>query len=299
MIDVCSCISPVAALVLGASGQLGRACAALWGDRALALAHSQVDISDRADVRAVIERIRPGLIVNCAAATDVDRCETDHDYADSANWHGPECLAELANEYGVRLAHVSTDFVFAGDKPSPYVETDTPGPVNYYGLSKLCGENAVLAAHPDALVIRTSWVFGDGVASFPRKVLKWAGRGEPLRVVTDHRGSPTYASDLAWGMSVLLDQDISGLVHLAGAGCASRFDIAVETLRMAGSPVVVAPAQASEFPLPAPRPAATCLDCSKAASFGVIMPTGRKVLRVSSRGRYTLANTIICEEPAR
>lgn len=260
-------------LVLGSSGQLGRAFVTFLGERALPFRHDELDISDRSNVKAIIERSRPRFIVNCAAATDVDRCETDHEYADRANWYGPGTLAELATDYGVRLAHVSTDFVFGGDLPTPYTETDVPRPVNYYGLSKLRGEHAVLSACPEALVVRTSWLFGRGGSNFPQKVLEWAVKGEPLRIVTDHKGSPTYAFDLAWAMSTLLDRGISGLVHLAGSGCATRFELASETLRLVGSSTAVHPASASEFSLRAARPAQTCLDCSKAVSLGVVMPS--------------------------
>ena len=262
-------------LILGAGGQLGRAFCALLGEDAVPLPHQALDISDRAALAALLDEWSPRSVVNCAAATDVDRCEGDHDYADAANLRGPGHLAELAAERGIRLVHVSTDHVFSGLSERPYAECDPPCPVNYYGLSKLRGEEAVLSALPNALVVRTSWVFGEGGANFPEMVLRWAAARDSLRSVADNWGCPTYAVDLASEIWALVEGGAAGIFHLAGSGCASRLEVAEEVVRLAGIPCVVQPALASEFPLPAPRPARTCLDCSKAASIGVYLPPWR------------------------
>ena len=216
------------------------------------------------------------MIVNCAAATDVDRCETDHDYADRGNTVSAKYAAEAAAAVGARFLHVSTDFVFAGDKGEPYRETDAPAPLSHYGRSKLEGERAVRLAAPDALVVRTSWLYGQGGNHFPGKVLQWAQGGGPLRVVDDQMGSPTYAEDLAACLRTLAEHsNASGLFHLGGSGCVTRFEWARETFALAGLKVEVLPASSADFPLPAPRPANSCLDCSKAAGLGVELPPWR------------------------
>jgi len=230
------------------------------------------DLADRAATLAAIAELAPRLIVNCAAATDVDRCETDRDYADRGNLLAPKHAAEAAAALGARLVHISTDFVFKGDKPEAYTESDVPEPVSYYGASKLAGEEAVLTALPDALIVRASWLYGHGGDHFPGKVLRWAAGGRPLRVVDDQTGSPTYAEDLAAALRTLADREATGLYHLGGAGCATRLEWARKTLFLASVDIEVLPASTADFPMPAARPANSCLDCSKAARLGIELP---------------------------
>ena len=266
---------------------LGSACLRAFGTEAVGCDYSEFDVTDRAQVMDHIARLRPGLIVNCAAATDVDRCEGDHDYADGANARAPGYVAEAAATVAARLIHLSTDFVFDGRKGAPYRETDAPRPVNYYGRSKLDGERAVSTALPEALIVRTSWLYGAGGMHFPGKVLGWAAGRAEIRVAADQFGSPTYAGDLAEALRALAQRDARGIFHLAGDGCASRFELARETLALAGQKVRVVGVSASEFPLPALRPLNTCLDCSKAAAEGVRLPAWRdglaRYLRLQER----------------
>jgi dTDP-4-dehydrorhamnose reductase len=259
-------------LILGAKGILGSACMRAFGAQAVGCDLRDFDLAERAQTLGVIARLRPRLIVNCAAATDVDRCELDHDYADRGNILAAGHVAEAAAQEGARLLHISTCFVFTGDKGRPYQETDATGPVNYYGQSKLAGEQAVLAALPSAVIARTSWLYGHGGAHFPGKVLEWAAADGPLKMVTDRMGSPTYAEDLAACLRELADRDAAGIFHLGGSGCATRFEWAKETLSLADVDVQVLPASSDDFPLPAERPVDTCLDCSKAAALGVHLP---------------------------
>lgn len=272
-------------LVAGSGGMLGRAVASLLGARAVLLTRALLDISDRGAVAAALDRVRPSVVLNCAAATDVDRCETDHAYADTANTEGPQILAGACATRGVGLVHVSTDFVFDGNKDAPYTEEDRPNPLSYYGLSKLLGEEAVLAAAPHlpwVLVVRTSWVFGQGgtvTNNFPTKVLEWAGRYGKLRIAHDQWGSPTYAPFLAEGIVGLLAAGAKGVYHLAGMGCASRLDFAREVVATAGLDVEIEAARAVEFPVPAARPSQSCLDCSRAAALGVGLPPWREGVR--------------------
>ena len=239
---------PVGVLVLGAKGMLGGACLRAFGPDAVGRDLEDFDLSQRPETHTAIARLRPRMIINCAAATDVDRCETDHDYADRGNALGPKHVAEVAAKLGARLIHVSTDFVFAGDKAAAYRETDVPHPLNYYGLSKLAGERSVSAALPDALIVRTSWLYGHGGNHFPGKVLQWAAGGGPLRIVDDQVGSPTYAEDLAAALRALAERNTRGTFHLGGAGCASRFEWARETLSLAGLEIRCWPLPARSSP---------------------------------------------------
>jgi dTDP-4-dehydrorhamnose reductase len=258
---------------------LGQACLRVFGPGSEGRDMEDFDLSVRKETEKAIAHLRPRLIVNCAAATDVDRCETDHDYADRGNTLAAKYAAEAAATVGARLIHISTDFVFAGDKGEAYQETDVASPLSHYGRSKLAGERAVLLAAPDALIVRTSWLYGHGGNHFPGKVLQWAALGGPLKIVDDQTGSPTYAEDLAAGIRALAERgNASKIFHLGGTGCATRFEWAQETLALAGLDVQVLPASSADFPLPAPRPANSCLDCSKAAGLGVELPPWREGL---------------------
>jgi dTDP-4-dehydrorhamnose reductase len=265
-------------LILGAQGMLGSACMRAFGEAAMGRDLADFDLSEQPTSRRAIRRLRPRLIINCAAATDVDRCETDHGYADRGNFLAAKHVAQAAAEIGARLLHVSTDFVFSGGKHEPYLEDDPPDPLNYYGRSKLAGERAVRAELPDAMIVRTSWLYGHGGIHFPGKVLEWAASGGPLRVVDDQIGSPTYADDLAESLSALVERNAPGIYHLGGAGCASRFEWAQETLALKGLDIKMIPVSSSYFPSPVPRPANSCLDCSKAARLGVRLPGWREGL---------------------
>jgi dTDP-4-dehydrorhamnose reductase len=257
---------------------LGSACMREFGPQTVGRDLDDFDLSKRVQTHSAIEALRPRLIVNCAAAAVVDRCETDHEYADRGNILAPKHVAEAAAKVGARLVHVSTVFVFAGDQEEPYRETDVPRPHNYYGQSKLAGEREVLGTLPETLLVRTSWMYGLGGVHFPGKVLQWAARGGPLRIVDDQVGSPTYAEDLAKALRALTERDATGVFHLGGAGCASRMDYAHEILALAGLHPQVLPAAIEEFPLPAYRPVNSCLDCSKAAGLGVELPPWREGL---------------------
>jgi len=272
-------------LVLGCRGMLGSACMRAFGPDVLGCDLGEFDLADRGQTLAEITRLAPKLIVNCAAATDVDRCETDHEYADTGNVVVAANVAQAAATVGARLLHISTDFVFDGAKGEPYVETDEPRPLSYYGLSKLRGEEAVLAALPRAVVVRTSWLYGRGTTHFPAKVLSWAAARPQIRVVEDQVGSPTYAEDLADRLLALSGTSAAGIYHLGGAGCTSRYHWARETLALAGLDAEVLPALTSDFPLPAARPVFSCLDCSKAAALGVRLPPWRDGLARYIRSR--------------
>jgi len=213
-----------------------------------------------------------GVIVNAAAYTNVERAEEEPDLALLVNERGAVNLARAAHENGLGFVHVSTDFVFDGFKAGAYLEDDEPQPLSVYGETKLAGEDSVLAENPEALVVRTAWVFGPGGANFPVKILEAARARPELKVVTDEVGSPTYTIDLAAGIVGLVGKQASGIYHLAGSGSCSRFELAQEVLRIAGLDTPIAPVTSDAFPTKAARPLNSVLDCSKAASLGVTMP---------------------------
>lgn len=267
-------------LIAGSGGMLGTALQAVCAEGGMpceAPLERDFDITDEATVRAVVSAFAAraggaGVLVNAAAYTNVERAEDDAATAYRVNEHGPRLLAAAAREAEVRFVHVSTDFVFDGTKDGAYTEDDVPSPLSVYGASKLAGEIAVAGASPDALIVRTAWVFGPGGANFPTKVLEMASRLPALTVVTDEHGSPTYTPDLAGGIIALAEAGAGGLYHLAGSGSCSRFEMALEILRLAGIDVPVEPVTSDAFPTKAARPANSVLDCTKAAALGVVMP---------------------------
>lgn len=271
---------PTAVLIAGAGGMLGTALQLVCTERGVevaAPAEGTFDITSPEavahTVAAFAERHRDGVLVNAAAYTNVERAEDDRERAFLVNQYGAALLAEAAKREGVRLAHVSTDFVFDGALDRAYRESDAPHPLSVYGASKLAGEIAVEAADQTALVVRTAWVFGPGGANFPTKILERAAVQPALDVVFDEIGSPTYTVDLAAGILDLIDAGARGLFHLAGSGWCSRFELAREVLRLAGREgVTVRPVTQATFPTKAHRPANSVLDCSKAAGLGVTMP---------------------------
>jgi dTDP-4-dehydrorhamnose reductase len=237
------------------------------------------DITDANVVASVVDAFahaNPGaLLVNAAAYTNVERAEDDTETAYRVNELGARLLAEAARDSGLGFAHVSTDFVFDGTKAGGYVETDPVNPLSVYGASKLAGERAVAGASPEALIVRTAWVFGAAGENFPVKILRAAREGRPLRVVTDETGSPTYTLDLAAGLLALAGAGVSGVYHLTGSGRCTRYELATEVLSVAGIHVPVEPVVAATFPTRATRPANSVLDCGKAAALGVVLPDWR------------------------
>ena len=249
------------------------------GVRFVAPAEGEFDITDMAAVYKVVTAFASslrdgerGVIVNAAAYTNVERAEDEPELALLVNERGAVNLARAAHESNLGFVHVSTDFVFDGFKNGAYIEEDEPHPLSVYGETKLAGEDSVAAENPDALIVRTAWVFGLGGANFPVKILEAARSRPQLKVVTDEIGSPTYTIDLAAGILGLEEAGAKGIYHLAGAGSCSRFELAQEVLRIAGVDTPIEPVTSDAFPTVAARPLNSVLDCSKAAGLGVTMP---------------------------
>jgi dTDP-4-dehydrorhamnose reductase len=266
-------------LVTGAAGQLGRAvvlAAEARGLEAVGLDRGALAVEDADRVRERLAGSRPDLVIHCAAWTDVDGCEADPARADLVNGHGTAYVAEACRALDARLVAVSTDYVFDGCAPldeagrtRAFVPGDAVAPRSAYGRSKLLGEEAVLRA-PRAsnfYVVRTSWVFGPGGRNFPRAILDRARSGQPLRVVDDQQGCPTFTLDLAEALLDLgLSDAPSGIYHAANEGVVSWHGFAVELLRQAGVGVDVGTMSSAELDRPAPRPAWSALDCSLLAA---------------------------------
>ena len=278
----------LAYLIAGAGGMLGTALqrvVAAGGATLCAPPAADFDITDPVAVRHRVvefaEKLAPderGVLVNAAAYTNVERAEDEPGRAYLVNEHGPALLARAARAAGLGFAHVSTDFVFDGRKEGPYSETDEPNPLSVYGATKLAGEIAVTAEYPEALIVRTAWLFGRGGANFPAKILEAASTHPSVRVVTDEIGSPTYALDLASGITGLVMHGASGLFHLTGSGWCTRYELAEETLLLAEIDTSIEPVTSGTFPTRAMRPRNSVLDCAKAARLGVVLPEWRDAL---------------------
>jgi dTDP-4-dehydrorhamnose reductase len=225
-------------LVLGAGGMLGGAVAEALGEAypgTIAATRAEADVTDRFRLEAEVERLRPDVVINCAAYTDVDGCEIDRDRARRVNAEGAGNVAVAAAATGSRVVQVSTDFVFDGRRSVPYTEDDPPAPLSEYGRTKLDGERRVAAATSEHLIVRTSWLYGRGRGNFVDSIRTRAANGGTLRVVNDQFGSPTYAVDLARALLLLIGRNARGLVHFANAGVCSRYDLAREILAAGGS----------------------------------------------------------------
>jgi dTDP-4-dehydrorhamnose reductase len=243
-------------LLTGAGGQLGRQLLARDEAHAIAaFSHAELDIANLAGVREAVRTHRPDLVLNAAAFNDVDRAQSDPEAAFVGNSVGPRNLALAAAEAGASILHVSTDYVFDGQKGAPYHEYDRPNPLSNYASSKLAGEVAVKEMNPRHYIVRTAWVYEPKGKNFPKTLYSLALKQKELRVVSDVKGSPTSAAHLARAILTLVDTGAFGTYHLAGGGeGASWFDLATCFFRALAMDTVVVPVPSSEFPRPAPRP---------------------------------------------
>jgi dTDP-4-dehydrorhamnose reductase len=278
-------MKPLRLLVIGACGMLGRDVMRA-GERAgyenVGLAHAELDVADADAVAGAFARVRPDAVVNCAAFTDVDGAEAQREQAHAVNADGAGNIARAAAAAGVPLVHLSTDYVFAGDAPldatgapRDYVESDPTGPRSVYGETKLAGELQVLAASPRHAVVRSSWLFGVDGGNFVATMLRLAvepeatgssaaDRATPsVQVVTDQVGCPTWTGHLAPALLGLIEREVSGLVHLAGAGRVSWNGFAREIFRQAELACSVEPATTAQLARPAPRPAWSALQSER------------------------------------
>lgn len=253
-------------LVTGATGQVGTAFAKLLPDAVL-VDRSTLDLAQPETVARVVADLDPGAVINCAAYTDVDGAEVDEATATDVNGTSVGELAVAANRLRIPFLTFSTDYVFDGTSSVPYVESDRTDPINAYGRSKLVGERLALANHPDALVVRTSWVVSGTHDNFVSTMLRLtADPNSTVRVVDDQHGCLTIADDLARASLAALKRGLSGLVHIANGPEASWFDIARFVVGAAGLEGTVSSCTTAEFPRPAPRPSYSVLGSDRLPS---------------------------------
>lgn len=272
-------------LVTGGQGQLGSSLQrALAAHDVVALGHADLDVANSRSVDDAVARSEPSLVIHAAALTDTGRCEREPAVARAINGIGAENIAKACRRVGARLIAISTNEVFDGEKTSPYLESDATGPLNAYAISKLDGEWLAAAACPDTLVVRVAWLYGSGGNNFVEKVKVAAASGRPLSFVTNEVATPTSTEDLAVAFGQLIERKApAGIYHLTNAGEASRYDWAVEILRLAGlADVTIEPVTAAELAArgyEGPRkPAYSVLANTRAAALGVRLRPWREAL---------------------
>ena len=277
-------------LIAGREGQLARALIArLAGHEITALEPPALDLTSRDSISAAIAAAQPAFVINAAAYTAVDRAEDDVALARAVNATGAGWLAEAAAERGAPFVHVSTDYVFAGDKGTPYVETDPVAPLGVYGATKEEGERLVLAANPRSAVIRTAWVCSPDGVNFVKTMLRLAKERDEIRVVADQQGAPTFAVDLADAiagmiprlMAAELGDEAFGIFHLSGAPYTTWHGFTAEILAQAakrGHPVPrLTPIATADYPTKAKRPSDGRMDCMKIGRVHGIQPADWRV----------------------
>ncbi len=262
-------------LVTGAGGLLGRECAAVLDRRheVIALTSRELDITDPARVEAAVAGLAPDAVLNCAAFAQVDRCEVERERAFRVNALGPGHLARALARRGGRLVHISTDYVFDGEKllPEAYVEEDPPNPLSWYARTKLAGERAVQEALDNHVIVRTAWLYGVQGEGFLDLLLDLAVRQglTEIRVVADQFGTPTWVRRLADQLQCLLEADVRGVLHATSEGWCSRYEWAVYFLRQLGLNCRVRPCPSYEFPTPAVRPKNSILENRRLKELGL------------------------------
>lgn len=259
-------------VVTGAKGQLGTELLARppLGWTVAGLSSADLDVSDPGAVETAVARLRPELIINASAYTAVDKAESESARAWSVNRDGAAALARAASAIGARMVHVSTDFVFDGRASRPYSPDAATGPLGVYGASKLAGEAAVAAVAPEALIVRTAWVYSPHGGNFVKTMLRLMATGNEVRVVADQIGTPTSAAGLAASLWALVQAGATGLHHVTDAGVASWYDFACAIGEEAhGAGLLAAlpsirPIATEDYPTPARRPAYGVLDKTSA-----------------------------------
>lgn len=252
-------------LVVGAHGMLGRDLMALLGERGQGVDIDEIDITSPESVLKVIGHLKPEVVVNCAAYTDVDGCESNIETAMAVNGEGVGYLAMACRDIGALLVQVSTDYIFDGGKGAPYVEDDAPCPLSVYGESKLAGEmNAAFC--PEHLIVRTQWLYGLHGKNFVETMLRLGSEKDQLTVVDDQIGSPTWTVDLARAVLALIDSGCRGVYHAANSEYCSWNGFAKAIFEEAGLNVSVSPMTTTELNRPARRPLYSALECSKLAA---------------------------------
>lgn len=272
-------------LITGANGQLGSELKELsnhysqfewvFADR------SVLDLSDLASISHVLDSLQPQIIINCAAYTAVDKAETETELADMLNHQAVAILAQWTAINDCRLVHISTDYVFDGKSSVALTEAAPTAPINVYGQTKLAGEQGCMRENPNAIVIRTSWVYSRFGNNFVKTMSKLMQERDSLNVVNDQIGSPTYAADLAQAIITIITHPHwqAGIYHFSNEGAISWYEFALAIQEIGGFDCVISGIPSSDYPTPAKRPHYSLLDKSKiATTFGVLVPGYRESL---------------------
>lgn len=265
-------------LVTGSNGQLGTELRELAAQHpayqfAFVTRH-ELPLHTPADIKRIVRDIQPDYVVNCAAYTAVDKAESDREEAFQINARAVEALAEVCLELNAKFIHISTDYVFDGTANRPLKEDDGVKPVNYYGESKLAGEQFAQKANPDSVIIRTSWVYSHHGKNFVKTMIRLMAEKETLHVVNDQIGSPTYAADLAAAILSIIEAKTwhPGIYHFSNEAVITWFDFATEIAAQIQTGCVVLPTSTANFPTPAKRPAYAIMDKRKIAeTYGIAL----------------------------
>jgi dTDP-4-dehydrorhamnose reductase len=270
-------------LLTGPTGQVGSALLDTLPSlgEVVPLDRTELDLATADSIRGAVRKLQPQVIVNAAAYTAVDQAEREEALAFRTNRDGPAVLAEEAAKLGAFLVHFSTDYVFDGEKGSPYVEADAPNPLNAYGRSKLAGERAIQASGCRHLIFRTSWVYARGGKNFLVTMLRLAREGKPLRVVDDQEGAPTSSLALARATAQAIEKlrDHGGIYHMTAAGSTTWCGFARAIFREAGIPAEVTPIASSDYATAARRPRNSVLDNGLLARHAIRLPSWESGLR--------------------
>jgi dTDP-4-dehydrorhamnose reductase len=279
-------------LITGANGMLGRELAPVLAPRheVRAVSHAECDIADESSIRHAVAEWTPELAINCAALSDVDGCERAPERAQAVNAHGAGHMARAAERIGARVFHISTDYVFDGEKHTPYTEQDVPNPLSRYGRSKLEGERLVLGegVQPSPhLVIRTSWLYGRYRTNFVDKAVENARVGKRISAVTEQVSCPTWTLHLAEKIAALVETRASGILHLAGSGACSRYEMARYLVSKLGCSAEVLATTWAQINPPARRPVYTAMISTRLATLGLTpLPDWKEALTAYLSLRY-------------
>ncbi len=262
-------------LLTGGTGQLGSDCREVLGNRFRVVSFSSkgLNIADANAVHQKMSQVRPQVVLNCAAFTKVDDCETERETAWKINVEGPENLARASRDFGARLVHISTDYVFDGLKkvPEPYMETDETGPLSYYGLTKLEGEEVIRRTMQEHAIVRTAWLYGAQGRNFLKTMLRLAltDPKREIKVVNDQFGSPTWSYRLALQIGRLIESKADGTYHATAEEYGTWFELAGVFLEKMGVPHTLVPCATAEYPTPAKRPANSILESQRLKEAGI------------------------------
>jgi len=262
-------------LITGATGMLGSHLVENLkrkglGESIFPFSKEELDITDGDSLKKVLYEIKPDVVVNCAAFTDVDACEEEYKRAFKVNALGPRLLARFSNELNFKLVHISTDYIFDGKKKEPYKEDDIPNPVNLYGRSKLEGEKGVQNSK-NYLIIRTAWLFGKGKDNFVSFIFEKLRTSGEIRVIKGQTGSPTYADDLANAIIELIRKDVKGIINVVNDGFCSRYELAAKIMGLMKTDAVIYEVPQEELKRPAKRPLFTPLSLDRLRGLGINM----------------------------